>query len=268
MDTNIIPEAPAPVAAEDDSETSFIVTTNSIDDIPCDVNTTTPHRTSSPTRTSRLHPKTTIPTTVHTSSAETPIARFATVNAAAGLSDRFTMLTNEEKHGIPESSVTYDHLFESNYARIERKLADGAILVEAGDFAAVACWEPPACTAVMEASDGDLLFPAFAERPMMHSFVQQSATWRRNAVRGRDYWHLSLMGRDPCRRDVKGAVRSVLEAGIWWAEREGAPIWLEAGNQRARDIYAAFGFKELGVTWHRKEGAQVPIWMMIWEPSK
>lgn len=177
------------------------------------------------------------------------------------------MLTNEEKHRIPELSVTHAHLFESNFARIQHKLANGAILVEAGDFAAVACWEPPACTAKMEASDGDLLFPAFAERPMMHSFVRESATWRRKAVRGRAYWHLSLMGRDPCRRDVKGAVRSVLEAGIWWAEREAAPIWLEAGNQRARDIYAAFGFTDLGVTWHGKQGAQVPIWMMIREPS-
>ena len=266
MDTNIIPEVPVP--EEDGSKTAFIVTTRSGSVTPFDTRATTPIRPSSPTTNSRLHPQTTIPATIHTSLSPTTIARFATVNAAAGLADRFTMITNEERLSIPESSVRHEHLFESNYARIQRKTANGAIMVEAGDFAAVACWEPPACTLRMEADDGDLLFPAFAQRPIMHGFARQSATWRRNAVRGRDYWHLSLMARDPQRRDVKGAVRSVLEAGIWWAELEGRPIWLEAGNQRAREIYAAFGFKELGVTWHGREGGvQVPIWMMIWEPS-
>lgn len=265
MDTNIIPETQVP--AEDDSKTPSVVTATSSNGTPSHTNSTTPIRASSPTGNSRLHPQTTLPTTVHTSIEQTLIARFATVNAAAGLSDPFTLLTNAEKHAIPVSSITHEHLHAGNCARIRQKLSDGAIMVEAGDFAAVACWEPPASTAKIEASDGDLLFPAFAQRPMMHSYVHQSATWRRKALRGRDYWHLSLMARDPRRRDVKGAVRSVLEAGIWWAKFEGVPIWLEAGNQRAREVYAAFGFMELGVTWHGKEGAQVPIWMMIWEPT-
>lgn len=213
------------------------------------------------------HPPTTIRVTIYTTPTATPIARFAQVNAAAGLLDDFTLLTNSEKLNIPVTSITTAHLLAGNVARIEQKSANGAIMVEAGNFAAVACWEPPSCTAAMEAEGGDLSFPALPARPMMRSFVYEAAIWRRKAVRGRRYWHLSLMGRDPGRRDVRGAVRSVLEAGIWWAQRDQLPIWLEAGNQRAREVYAAFGFRELGVTWHGKEGARLPIWMMIWEPS-
>ena len=271
METNIIPDIPSP--SLDDAKQSVIATTA----------IQTP-RSTSPASLTRLStpsdathslalpptalPPTAIPITIHTSPTLAPIQRFAKVNSAAGLTDPFTLITNEESYNIPASSITLSHLFTSNCTRCNQKLSKGAILVEAGDFAAVACWEPPTCTAKMEASDDDLSFPDLAERPIMQGFARQSADWRRRTMRGRDYWHLTLMARDPERGAVRGAVRAVLEAGIYWAGEQRMPIWLEAGNQRARDVYAAFGFTELGVTWHGGcEGVGVPIWMMVKEPS-
>lgn len=266
METNILPETPTP-----EQDASKLPSAS----IP-DLNGTTPSTASASTslRSSSSdlkpsgypNPPTTIPITVHTSPLHTPIARFATINAAAGLTDPFALLASAERYGVPLDSITHDQLLGGNTDRIQQKLANGAVMVEAGDFAAVACWEPPICTARMEIDDGDLSFPSLAQRPVMHEFFKQAASWRRKAIRGRQYWHLTLMARDPLRRDVKGAVRSVLEAGIWWAKRDGVPIWLEAGNQRAQEVYAAFGFRELGVTWHGREGAKVPVWMMVWEP--
>lgn len=203
---------------------------------------------------------------VYTNPSTAPIASIASVNAAAGLSDPFTNLLNREKHGT--SDITFEMAYRNNYARIYNKLNDGAIMVESGNFAAVACWAPPAATAKMEVDDGDLSFEAFSQRPIMQRCLREWANVRRKCLGQREYWYMTLMARDPEQRAVKGAVRQVIEIGIRWADQDNKPIWLEAGNTRARDIYAAFGFQEQAITWHGGGGGTgVPIWSMIREPG-
>jgi hypothetical protein len=203
---------------------------------------------------------------IYADPATAPIPRLARVVATAGITDPFTILTNMEKHTCEAADLTVDELVRGNTVRISTKLQTGAIMVSAADFAAVACWQPPHSTRLIETNDGDLSFSEFAARPIMRKFFHDSALLRRDTFKGHDYWYLTLMARDPARPKVKGAVRAVLEAGIRWAEAEGMPIWLEAGNERARDVYAAFGFKAVGVTWTNKSGVEgegIPTWGMV-----
>jgi hypothetical protein len=83
------------------------------------------------------------------------------------------------------------------------------------------------------------------------------------------------MARDPSCSD-KGAVRAVLEPFIARARAEGLPIWLEAGTERARDVYEYSGFRELemfvsgrgrydreGNLAEGREAEGVPTWLMM-----
>jgi hypothetical protein len=203
---------------------------------------------------------------IHADPSTAPIPRLARIVATAGITDPFTILTNMEKHRCEAADLTVDELVRGNIIRITTKMQTGAIMVSAADYAAVACWQPPQSTRLMEAKDGDLSFTDFASRPIMRKFFRDSAHLRRDTFQRRDYWYLTLMARDPRRERVKGAVRAVLEVGIKWAEEEGAPIWLEAGNERARDVYAAFGFRPVGVTWCNEmgvEGEGICTWGMV-----
>ena len=82
------------------------------------------------------------------------------------------------------------------------------------------------------------------------------------------------MARDPERKD-KGAVRAIIEPYVARARREGLPVWLEAGNERARDVYIwVGGFRVVGkilsgvgefdTSGKRTEGGKgVPTWLMV-----
>jgi hypothetical protein len=163
---------------------------------------------------------------------------------------------------------------------MQGKISLGGFVAESDNFAAVACWEPPE---VSEA-DADEIWgdmdvatrvPDAERRPIFMNFLKQVAeTKRKTFPRGQRYWHLTLMARDPDRRD-KGSVRAVMEPFLQRARQEGLPIWLEAGNERARDVYAwVGGFKVASVVWHgigefdgrgrRKEGGDgVATYLMV-----
>lgn len=70
-----------------------------------------------------------------------------------------------------------------------------------------------------------------------------------------------------------GAIRSLIEPVVTKAREEGVPVWLEAINEHARDVYAYFGFEIVeqitigqGVIdsdgWIHPEGNGVYVWAM------
>ncbi|KPI40479.1 uncharacterized protein AB675_7678 [Cyphellophora attinorum] len=211
----------------------------------------------------QAHPPSTpgITLRIHTSATSPLIPLLAATNALAGMTDPFNLLLNREKH---PSGLTYPLALQNNIDRITTKLQQGCIMVSASPsscsdngssgYAAVACWAPPTATAQMEIDEGDdLLIPELAHRPVMQNAVRVWAVERRKVLPlhwngGRKWWYVSLMARHPEMAAVKGAVRAVIEVGLKWADEEGCPVWLEAGNERARDVYAAFGFREIAIT--------------------
>ncbi|KAI1411275.1 hypothetical protein F5Y13DRAFT_166079 [Hypoxylon sp. FL1857] len=158
-------------------------------------------------------------------------------------------------------------VYESALTRLATKLAGGGFIAEAGSFAAVACWEPGT---VGEPYPTD---PSVAsQRPLFAQFRDGWAdVMRRNLypiaerVSGGRYWKLSLMARDPAVEYVPDAVRAVLVPFIerfTSDQNKGGPmpVWLEAGSDRARAIYAHFGFREVGEV----EVRGIKTWGMIY----
>ncbi|KIX05474.1 uncharacterized protein Z518_06346 [Rhinocladiella mackenziei CBS 650.93] len=129
----------------------------------------------------------------------------------------------------------------------------GAFIAEAGDFSACASWWPPGSHQPpkdLEDFDelerqGKTLWAAFG-REIEKIKIEQ--IWSRY---GQEFWHLGLLGRDPRKPAVAGAVRAVLQPFIDQAAAEGKPIWLVTTNEHARDIYLHFGWQVVRmVTYH------------------
>ncbi len=192
----------------------------------------------------------------------------ADVCSRATVNDQLNVIFQQDKTG-DSTHVTADLLYPAAKARVEKKVKAGASVVEAANFAAVVCWEPPEATAQTTLSETELQDLA-VERPIFASFIRQMQEVRiRTLGRDQAYWNMSLMARDPERKD-KGAVRAVIEPYVARARREGVPIWLCAGNERARDVYEYLGFRTVGITWsypvEKVEGdgqVGLPTWCMV-----
>lgn len=68
------------------------------------------------------------------------------------------------------------------------------------------------------------------------------------------------MARDPLKTS-KGAVRAIIEPFVRRAREERVPVWCVAGNEKARDVYAYFGFEVVRVVYSGEE--KVRTWCMI-----
>ncbi|KAI2632202.1 hypothetical protein GGR54DRAFT_634968 [Hypoxylon sp. NC1633] len=207
--------------------------------------TTTAEPTTAPSNPSK--PSVLPPTTTGTSERYAQGLALAVSRASA--TDPLSVLFMGEKLAPGRSVAGLDlaalqrMVRKSAETRLAVKLAHGAFVAEAAGFAAVACWEPGRTYAVMR----EWLYP-IAER----------------VSRGR-YWKLSLMARDPGVLYVPGAVRAVLVPFIerFTSEHnEGSamPVWLEAGSEQARDVYAHFGFRDVGEI----EVGGIKTWAMVY----
>ncbi|KAI3396163.1 hypothetical protein diail_426 [Diaporthe ilicicola] len=185
--------------------------------------------------------KSIVPTT--TSTCHEYQHRLSEISARAVLHDPLNTLFQREKTG-PEP-ITPFHLYEGCIARTRTKVAAGAFIVEAAGFAAVACWEPP--ESIGPDRSEQAIKEISRERPIYGKFIKEYEEARREVFGdSRRFWVLSLMARDPERAD-KGAVRAVIEPFVAKAREDGVPIWLVAGNERARDVYGYFGFRVVRV---------------------
>ncbi|KAE9377349.1 hypothetical protein N431DRAFT_436582 [Stipitochalara longipes BDJ] len=185
--------------------------------------------------------------------------RLADISARACFSDPLNMLFQGEKIGSV-TQVTIETLYISTLIRIETKVGLGSLIVEADKFAAVACWEPPG--AVHRNHTVEELEEIAKERPIYAAFIHDNEAARSECLGdGQKCWQLSLMARDPLRTS-KGAVRAVIEPFVERAKEERVPIWCVAGNERARDVYAYFGFKVVKVIYSGEE--KVKTWCMVY----
>ncbi|KAK5049404.1 hypothetical protein LTR84_004333 [Exophiala bonariae] len=198
--------------------------------------------------------------------------RLADIYARASVQDPLIIMFEQDKDPSV-MSVTAALVRKACEGRIERKVNLGSLIVEAANFAAVACWEPPSATPSLLTTEE--LEVIAQQRPTFAQFTRdiQSA---RIEILGPEtkYWSLSLMARDPDRKD-RGAVRAVIEPFVARAKEEGVPLWLTAANTRARDVYQYFGFRVVRYIesfpqgQKQGEGGGVPSWVMVcnWPPA-
>ncbi|KIW72452.1 hypothetical protein PV04_00643 [Phialophora macrospora] len=209
--------------------------------------------------------------------------RLAEIVSRATVTDPLDIIFQQEKTG-PSTPVTPALLYLGAKRRVDAKIAAGAFVVEACNFAAVACWEPPASNPAPlseeQLREVERETPVFG-RFLRHVQAAETACFGAAAATSppspfhQPHWKLSLMARDPLRKD-KGAVRAVIEPFVARAKAERLPLWLVAANARARDVYAYFGFRVVSVVWSYPYGRDgdvrsdrdggidgIPSWCMV-----
>ncbi|KAF2670750.1 hypothetical protein BT63DRAFT_200336 [Microthyrium microscopicum] len=187
--------------------------------------------------------------------------RIADITARALLSDPpdpLNVLFQRDWRG-PLIEVNYDQIYEYALSRAESKTKLGASIVEADTFAAVACWDPrPTVEDDLSARNLEELAE---KRPVFAAFIRDSEETKMQCLGiGQKHLGLSLMARDPLKTS-EGAVRAVIEPLVERAKEQKLPIWLIAGNERARDVYAHFGFEVVKVIYSGEE--RVRSWCMV-----
>ncbi|KIW21409.1 hypothetical protein PV08_01989 [Exophiala spinifera] len=138
----------------------------------------------------------------------------------------------------------------------------GAFIAEAGDFAAYAAWFPPGSheepKRSSEASEleGKISIEGLG---LEHDKVRDELIWSKH---GQEYWYLGLLGRDPRKPAVSGAVRAVLQPSMDRAAVDGKPVWLTTSSPHARDIYLHLGWERVRTV----EFGGFESWCMILYP--
>ncbi|KIV94648.1 hypothetical protein PV10_02393 [Exophiala mesophila] len=203
---------------------------------------------------------------ITTGTSEEYRQRLAEISSRATVSDPLNILFERDKVGGAPIEVEPSTLYRSSLKRLEVKVAAGAVIVEAANFAAAACWQPP--SAVPDPLSEAEIVQMEKERPVFANFVRQSQGILNNYLGTKQKpYLLTLMARDPNRKD-KGAVRAVIEPFVEKAKQEGVPLWLIAGNQRARDVYGWLGFREVQVFYsyphpRKPQDEGIPSWCMV-----
>lgn len=204
---------------------------------------------------------------VTTSSSHDYAHRFALTTSRANTKEPFTlMLTAEVATADVLQKLTEDELRELLYTRAIRRLTltlgkhPRTFIAEAADFSAVACWEACRVKDAMtpQQIDDMIAHPTDGSSPRPHfaNFVRKIEIVRTrhlyplcqqsSADDKPDFWHLTMMARDPTVPYVKGAVRAIMAPFLeTFLQDDKVPVWLEAGDSRVREIYRHFGFKDV-----------------------
>ncbi|KIY00679.1 uncharacterized protein Z520_03344 [Fonsecaea multimorphosa CBS 102226] len=170
---------------------------------------------------------------------------------------------------------------ERHFSRgILESAASGAELVHAGDWSAIALWEPPTYEGKpfidSKAQPGPLLSEwrgrvkaakakYLAEPSSTSSTAATTSTpeaSNSNSPSGsesdsssdrpsqdsqeqqlRPFYHLSFLARNPAKPRVQGSINAVMMPFLERAKAEGVPAWLEATTRQAVRLYEHFGFR-------------------------
>ncbi|RYP72663.1 hypothetical protein DL769_004405 [Monosporascus sp. CRB-8-3] len=213
---------------------------------------------------------------VTTGTSENYVKGLALAVSRASATDPLNVLFESEKLPSDRSIESLSPecirqmIYDGAIARLAAKIPHGAFVAEAAGFSAVACWEPES---IYEEPRADMSVEAVrVTRPIFAEFLEKLEAVRKKhlwpvaeRMSGGRVWHLCLMARDPTVPYVKGAVRALMVPFMKkftsvYQEEGLIPVWLEAGNEQARAVYAHFGFREVGV-W---EVRGIKTWGMIY----
>ena len=131
-----------------------------------------------------------------------------------------------------------------DYARRRRHFAQGikdgvesgAICLQAGDWSAVAIWEPPNFQGKRFTTTG-------SAGPLRAEWRSRITAAQAKHLGGKPFWHLAFLARNPNATTVPGAVSALVKPILEKAKAEGTPVWLEAVDDRGVAIYTKWGFE-------------------------
>ncbi|EXJ63615.1 uncharacterized protein A1O5_11376 [Cladophialophora psammophila CBS 110553] len=186
----------------------------------------------------------------NTISGEEDLHKFAHVIAAAFSNDalnRYLFLGRESQPDHPKLEH-FDHRVQYWLPHIKTRFEGGGILIQTYDWAGVALWLPPGVEKPV--NNASPISEGAAE------YRQKFDALKKKYLGDRTYWYLNLIARAPTRLE-KGMVRSTWDAYAGWecairnlvdpflkkAREQNIPVWLEATNQHAREVYSHLGFR-------------------------
>ncbi|KIX03053.1 uncharacterized protein Z518_06603 [Rhinocladiella mackenziei CBS 650.93] len=232
------------------------------------------------------------------------VSKFAQVIAAAFANDtlnRYMFLGRESRPDHPKLSQTdlrvafWQPLMASRFEK-------GGILVQTYDWAGVALWWVTGLVLVVplplppfhwgnnawsqmsrlppgvgKPNPSDSAAGGSGENPVPEGAAEYREKFdalKQKYLGGRPHWYLNLIGRLPSRREEKGAIRGLIEPFLQKACEENLPVWLEATNRHAKEVYSYFGFRVAeevrigkGVVnaegWVQADGEGVLLWGMV-----
>jgi len=188
------------------------------------------------------------------------IQRFASIIASAfhstPLINIFVAETNADPitHALAKPPFPHARRKAQLLPGIEWAALSGAKLIEAGDFSALALWEPPNLVVKLSAraqeTAGEIVTEwRDAARRMKATYVGTLSSEGNGSgpsgseTKLRPFYHLSFLGRNPDQPSTPGAISAVVLPFLERAREENVPAWLEATYPRAVAIYQHFGFQ-------------------------
>jgi hypothetical protein len=122
--------------------------------------------------------------------------------------------------------------------------ASGAELVHAGDWSAVALWEPASFRGVAFVDSKTKPGALLSEwRRKLAEVKKKHLSSSDNHDQLRPYYHLSFLARNPQAPKVPGSIAAVIEPFLERAREENVPVWLEATTKQAAKVYSHHGFR-------------------------
>ncbi|OAP62385.1 hypothetical protein AYL99_04588 [Fonsecaea erecta] len=205
--------------------------------------------------------------TTGTVSEEQDLHKFAQVIAAAFSNDALNryLSMGRESHPDHPKLANLDHRVQYWLPHIKTRFENGGILIHTFDWAGVALWLPPGIEKPVTNSA--------AASPGAVEYRTKFDALKKKYLGDRAYWYLNLIARSPTRSE-KGAIRNLVDPFLKKAQEQNMPVWLEATNQHAREVYTHLGFKTVahvrigeGIVnaegWAQQDGEGVLVYGML-----
>ncbi|KAH0836125.1 hypothetical protein AYO21_02765 [Fonsecaea monophora] len=201
-------------------------------------------------------------------SEEEDVHKFAQVIAAGFANDalnRYLFLGRDSRPDHPKLA-DFNNRVQHWLPLIKARFENGGILVHTFDWAGVALWLPPGIEKPVPSSSAAISEGAAEYRRKYDALKAKH-------LGDRPHWYLNLIARSPERLE-KGAIRNLVDPFLKKAREQNLPVWLEATNQHARDVYTHLGFRTVelvrigeGVVdaegWARPDGEGVLTYGMV-----
>ena len=215
---------------------------------------------------------------------ESSMARFLDGIAASFtetfLSRAFITEIDNTPPPYPSPSINAHRLREHVTDKIIDGADSGSELVEAGDYSALAVWEPTTYRGKPFSETIKNVGPIREEwrtkvRKAKEKYIGLET--KQDGTEGfKPFYHLGFLARNPVVPGVVGAISAVIKPWLKRAEEEGVPVWLEATYDHAVDVYTHWGFRLVEVIrigegarskfgWPEEGGEGVCAYAMIYD---
>jgi hypothetical protein len=202
------------------------------------------------------------------------IIRFSSIIASAfantAMTNAFIVEKDNTPPPYPSPSIGPSRRIEHFSPFIDLGFEHGAEFLEAGDWSAIAMWEPPESGAAKQ-------FDTLNLTPLRREWRERLAIAKKKYLKERRHYHLGFLARNPDVEPAPGAITALMKPWLEKAKAEGVPVWLEATHDRAVRLYERHGFEMVeaitfGVGsvnedgWPEEGGKGVTGYCMIAEP--